>query len=96
MITVTKADASVIKSSTITSAYLIHGGLPVSIATYEALGEDMSALSRLDEAELVVAAKRLVSSAMTYNQAPNAINHTEAKQALSDVADLFMQTKEVK
>lgn len=96
MITVKKSDAAAIKKSTIASAYLIHGGLPASTATYEALDEDMRALSTLDETELVVATKRLVACAMTYNQAPNPVNHAEAKRVLSDVADLLMQTKEVK
>ena len=94
MITVTKADASVIKSSTILSAYIVSGGLDVMPAMTEILTDDMTALEQLEETELVCKAKALVKLAIEYNKAPSDFTQSCAKRALDELADLLIVTKE--
>lgn len=96
MITVKKEVSTVIKESTILSAYVVSGVMGIMPGMVEQLTEDLRALNELEESELVTSAKTLVTLAIMYNQTPNPHTLKEAQQALSKMGDLFLQTKEVK
>lgn len=94
MITVTKADAAVIKECTVLSAYTVSGAIAAMPDVAQILTDDLRQLNTLESSELVDAAKRLVSLTIQYAQTPCDTSHKLAQAALSDLGDLLMQTKE--
>lgn len=96
MTTISKADAQVIKECTVLSAYCISGAIDAIPDVTAILMDDLRELNSLDESELVTASKRLVTLAIRYSQTPSQPLQDEAKQALSELGDLLMRTKEIK
>lgn len=94
MITVSKADAAVIKECTVLSAYTISGAIQAIPDVAPILQDDLRQLNTLESSELVDASKRLVSLTIQYAQTPCEPLQTQAKAALSDLGDLMIQTKE--
>lgn len=94
MITVSKADATVIKECTVLSAYTVGGAIAAMPDVATMLAEDLCQLHALESSELVDASKRLVSLTIQYAQTPCETSHKQAQSALSDLGDLLLQTKE--
>lgn len=96
MITVSKADATVIKECTILSAYTVSGAIAAIPDVAQILQDDLRQLHTLESSELVDASKRLVSLTIQYAQSPCEPLQAQAKAALNELADLLLRTKEVK